>query len=310
MIVNAETVKQFVESNPKLVSKKETSIPGVFVLKYKNRCFFDSIWNDIIENTRGAVIDEKYNLIANPFRKIYNYGIEARAPRIGADEMVTAIRKVNGFMLSVSYYEGKLLFSTTGSIDSDFVSMGSVILHQSLTEDQIARVEMLAKCGSTLLYEIVHPCDPHIIPEKVGAYFLGFRANIWNTNVVPVHEYNHFIYGNSVGKPEKMRFGELKDRIKDCRHEGYVLYTDDHRATKIKSPYYLIQKFFARCNNTDKLLNKNIKESYPEEYFPLIDHIQMNVEEFTLLQEQDRLEWIRNYLGNYLDEKAIQQDQI
>jgi RNA ligase len=305
MVVNSETVKLFVEANPKLVSKKETSIPGVFVLKYKNKCFYDNIWNDIIENTRGAVIDEKYNLIANPFRKIFNYGIEPRAPRIGENEIVTAIRKVNGFMLSVSWFNNSLLFSTTGSVDSDFVNLGKKVFYETLTKQQIISVETLACCGSTLLFEICSDEDPHIISEDIGAYFLGFRPNRWNEPVIPVHEYNHEIYGKSVGQIERITFGELKEQIKDCKHEGYLVYTEDKRATKIKSPFYLIQKFFARCNNTDRLLTKHIKESYPEEYFPLIDHIQSNVEQFSLLSEQDRLSYIRTYLESYLNEQTI-----
>lgn len=34
------------------------------------------------------------------------------------------------------------------------------------------------------------------------------------------------------------------------------------------------------------------------EYYPLIDHIQSNIDEFTALDEQNRLEWVRNFLEN------------
>jgi hypothetical protein len=305
-MITKESVKEFIANNPKLVSKKETSVPGIYVLKYKNRCFYDNIWNEHIENCRGVVIDEDYNLIANPFKKIFNYGIESGAPTISDDEIVTAVRKVNGFMLAVSMYKNKLLFSTTGSIDSEYVSMGSDIFYQTVTDDQIKLVENLAMCGgSTLLYEIVHPNDPHIIPEEVGAYFLGFRPNCWDTRIIPVHHYNKELYGKSIGDVERVRFGELKQRVKECKHEGFVIYCDDGRATKIKSPYYLIKKFFARCNKPEKLLERNVEKAYPEEYYPLIRHVQTNVDEFTLLSEQDRLSYIRTYLENYMNVQRV-----
>jgi len=300
MKVDSKSVKEFVERNPNLVSRKETRIPGVYVIKYKNKCFYDNTWNEIIENTRGLIVDDKYNIITNPFRKIFNYGIESRAPSIDDNEIVTIVRKVNGFMLAVSYYDGELLFSTTGSIDSPYALMGSDIFFESLTEEQITYAETLAKCGSTLLYEIVHPEDPHIIPEKVGAYFLGFRPNRWDTKLIPVHYYNKTLYGNSVDEIDRIKFGDLKQKVKECRHEGYVVYCDDGRTTKIKSPYYLIKKFFSRCNKPEKLLERNVEKTFPEEYHPLIRHVQQNIQEFTLLYEQDRLQYIRTYLENIL----------
>jgi hypothetical protein len=64
-------------------------------------------------------------------------------------------KKCNGFMAALS---GSLV-TTTGSFDSDFTRMAS---------------EYVSDVGikETLLFEICHPNDPHIIPEKAGAYLI------------------------------------------------------------------------------------------------------------------------------------------
>ena len=49
-----DDLKNFVESNQHLVTMKATSIPDVFVLKYKKNVFFDNLWNDFLEECRGT----------------------------------------------------------------------------------------------------------------------------------------------------------------------------------------------------------------------------------------------------------------
>ena len=120
-----EDLKQFIKDNPTLVRMSESkSHPGLFVLKYKNKVFYDRLWCKILEECRGTVIDKDFNIIARPFQKIYNYGWEKDAPVLAPETLVTAYQKVNGFMVAVSLYEGKPLVSTTGSLDSDYAKIG------------------------------------------------------------------------------------------------------------------------------------------------------------------------------------------
>ena len=121
-LVNQD-IKHFVENNPTLVSRKDTSYPGVYVLKYKKKVFYDNLWNEYLEECRGTLVDGDYNVISRPFTKIYNYGIEKRAPLLDDSVIVSAFRKVNGFMVAITWYNDDILVSTTGSIDSDYVKM-------------------------------------------------------------------------------------------------------------------------------------------------------------------------------------------
>jgi hypothetical protein len=43
-------------------------------------------------------------------------------------------------------------------------------------------------------------------------------------------------------------------------------------------------------------MEADIKKNLDEEYYPLVDAIRDNIEEYTLMDEQARLAWVRNYL--------------
>ena len=292
-IVNQD-MKRFVENNPNLVTRKETSYPGVYLLKYKRSVFYNNLWNEYLEECRGTLVDEDYNLISRPFTKIYNYGVEKRAPELIPSTTITAVRKVNGFMVAVTWYNDDILVSTTGSTDSDYVKMALELIDRSKYRDVCKNWK-----GYTFMFECVHPNDPHIIPENIGMYLLGFRQNYWNSNLVYAKDELSLLagqFGCFEVEQYHVKLVTLLKIIKNVKHEGFVIYTGNGFCAKIKSPYYLVKKFVARNPNTDKLMDKNVKQKVEEEYYPLIDHIQYKIEEFTGLSEQDRLAWVRNFL--------------
>lgn len=284
-------LKQFVETNDRLVSKKSAG-DNLYVLKYKRRVFFDALWNEYLEECRGTIIDEDYNIVSYPFTKIYNYGIEDRAPLLADNTPVTAWRKVNGFMAAITWHNGDILVSTTGSTDSPYVAM----IRELIDEDRYRSVcEQFPT--KTFMFECVHRNDPHIIPEVEGMYLLGYREKSWDSVTYYQDLFNLAMkFGCMTPEIFKVTVGELVELSKTVRHEGFVFYTEDGVSAKIKSPYYLIKKFVARNPRTDKLMNPQVKQTIDEEYYDLVDHIQANIVEFTELSEQARLEWVRKFL--------------
>jgi hypothetical protein len=270
---------------------------GLYVLKYKKKVFYDNLWNDYIAECRGSIVDKDFDLVTYPFTKIYNYGIEKQAPVLVDDTKITAYRKINGFMVAVTWYNEDILVSTTGSTDSDYVKMA-----RELIEPNIDRYRMTCKehAGYTFMFECVHKNDPHIIPEKEGMYLLGMRENKFGSKII--HEvYAMFLAMAFRSLPVEVYYttmGELKEMAKTVKHEGFVFYTDEGVSAKIKSPYYLTSKWVARNPRTDKLvdLNKDIKHNLDEEYYPLVDAIRKNIVEYTAMDEQARLAWVRKFL--------------
>ena len=296
-----DELKQYVETSG-LVNMKSAG-DGIYVLKYKKKVFYDNLWNDYIAECRGSIVDADFNLVSYPFTKIYNYGIEKEAPVLAPDTKVTAYRKVNGFMVAMTWYKGDILVSTTGSTDSDYVNMAKDMmkLHGPMTEWQLAMSNKELE-GMTVMFECVDPDDPHIIPEKPGMYVLGYRENTWGSKV----GYNNEVLRDLADmfncyKPEvyETTVGNLVEQTKNVRHEGFVFYTEDGVSAKIKSPYYLTSKWVARNPRTDKLvdLNKDIKHNLDEEYYPLVDAIRANIVQYTAMTEQERLAWVREQLA-------------
>ena len=296
-----DELKKYVETSG-LVNMKDAG-PGIYVLKYRKKVFYDSLWNEYIAECRGSIVDKDFNLVAYPFTKIYNYGIEKEAPVLSDDTQVTAFRKVNGFMVACTWYNGDVLVSTTGSTDSDYVGYAKemMLTHMCWEDWQMALANVECQ-GMTFMFECVHPEDPHIVQEKPGMYILGFRANVWNSKV----GHDPFFL-QALGRmfncyvPESITTNmlRLKELAKECKHEGYVAYTADGVSFKIKSPYYLTSKWVARNPRTDKLvdMNKDIKHNLDEEYYPLVDAIRANIVEYTAMDEQARLAWVRNFVG-------------
>lgn len=297
-----EDLKKYVQDNPRLVKMRESSLhKGLYVLKYSKQVFFKNSWNSYLEECRGAVVDSDFNLISYPFTKIYNYKIERRAPTISGDTIVTAFRKINGFMGAISWYRGDLLISTTGSLDSDYVNMiRELIISKYNYQDWELVFSRTDLQNMTLMFEVCHRNDPHIIPENEGLYLLGYRENTWHSKVG---------YNNSTLKELASELGcyspvcvvapmsEVEKMASECDHEGFVVYTEDGLSTKIKSPYYLIQKWVARNPNTDKIMREDFKNSIDEEYHGLVDYIRENIVQYTEMDEQKRLKWIRDFFS-------------
>jgi hypothetical protein len=291
-----EDLKKFVGDNPKLVTMRPAG-DGIYVLKYKRTVFYDNLWNEYLEECRGTIVDKDFNLIAYPFQKIYNLGVESRAPVIGDDTPVTAYRKVNGFMVAMTWYRNDVLVSTTGSTDSDFVGYAREMMQKHMPWADWQMALMNDDCRDmTFMFEACHKNDPHIIPEKEGLHILGYREKSWGSNVGRDPDMlDNLAEMFKCHKAEGFTttVGELVKLSKTCKHEGFVAYTEDGQAFKIKSPYYLIQKALARKKD---ILSLN-KELVEEEYFPLVDHLSSMSDQFNSLDEQTRLDYIRSFLS-------------
>lgn len=290
-----EEMKRYV-SESGLVNMKDLG-NGMYLLKYKKKVFFKGLWDEYLEHCRGTIVDEEFNLITYPFQKIYNYGIEKQAPVLKEEELISAYRKINGFMVAVSFHNNdKMIVSTTGSIDSDYVKMAREFIDVEKWSNE------LKKYGNkTFLFECIHPNDPHIIKEKKGMYLLGFRENEWKSEIEAYRfdlEYLAKNLGCYVPENDFVNINTLKKMVKECNHEGFVCYIEDGRSFKIKSPYYLTLKWLARNPKTEKITNmkNDIKKIIDEEYYPLVDSIRKNIDVYTTMNEQERLNWIKDKL--------------
>lgn len=293
MFTNNE-LKTWIENNPTLVSKKSfDAFSGLFLLKYKKSVFFKNLWNEYLIQCRGTIVNENFDIVSYPFTKIFNY--KENGTVIDTDHEVIAVDKINGFMAAATWYNDDILVSTTGSLTSDFVAMAKEML-------PLEQMKPFLKGSAeyTFIFEIVHANDPHIIPEKFGAYLIGCRkkeigsANIseWMLDDIAKHI--------GVKRPtwKYTTFGDLLNEVKTYQREGFVVYdTESDVVLKIKTPFYLTSKFIGRTKQLDKIFNKNYKQVFDEEFYSLCEHLQANytTEQFLEIPEQDRLEIVRKW---------------
>jgi hypothetical protein len=289
MNVTDEQLKIFCEKNPHLVSIKQSErYPDLSVVKYKRKVFYDNLWTPELMELRGLVIDRDWNVIVRPFTKVFNRG--ERGTDIPLDMPVIAVRKVNGFMAAVTNTKKYgVIVSTTGSLDSPFVDMAKEMLPGWCDAQQLMP-------HRTHLFEICHPNDPHIVTEQPGAYLIGIRY-VYSG----YEEQESELDDVSTMRPEwkYCLFRDVLEMSKTCKHEGYMVRAVNGAVLKLKSPYYLTKKFFARVNSnklTPGWLVQN-KHTFEEEFYPLIDNILENLEKFQALDETQRKQYIEDYLN-------------
>lgn len=269
---------------------------GLEIHKYNRKVFYNNLWNEDpnLVNARGTVYDSDGNVVQYGFTKVFNF--HENGTVINRDHMVRAIRKINGFFAAVSWYNGEILVSTTGSLDSDFVQMAK----DNLPLDKMEHV-LKNRHNTTFMFEICDERDPHIIAEEYGAYLIGARYKQLNSDLVDEHYLDCVAVGWGVKRPEHkvVRFSDLVEETKTCKHEGWLVYDlESDVVLKMKSPYYLVSKFLARTKKMDEIFTTNYKQKFDEDFHGLIEYIQANYtkEEFLETTEQDRLEIVQNFL--------------
>lgn len=290
-------LKQLYEENKdSIIMKESKTYPGIFCLKYSRKVFFNNTWNDFLRECRGLVVDKDWNIVVLPFRKIHNYGIEKDSPKFEPDELVKATRKVNGFMIACTWYNNDLLWSTTGSLDSDFVGYAKEIFNGFSDTEKEAFCNVVKKWPNhTFMFECVHPRDPHIVHEEPGLYFIGSRYKDLAEDTFCEHS---MFNGTGVKEVESylIPFADLQKMAAEAKHEGFVFYSENFdRSSKIKSPHYLAKKFLMR-GNWKKFLNPRQDFELPEEFIGLRQWIlEVERERFFELDEIARREYIENY---------------
>lgn len=260
--------------------------------KYARKVMYDYLWktDSRLLECRGSTYNvHTGELVVAAPRKSFNYLEDGWWSDKPLNTPVVAYKKYNGFLACVSRHGQSGLISTTGSTKSDFVKMAEEYIPAAnwhwLTEDY------------TLLYEVVHPSDPHIVEEPFGAHFLGSRCK--RTGVFSPH-----------GKLEDVYIGTLKGILAIAEvntGEGFIAYTlDDHSRlspAKIKTPYYTGKKKLMRLSKK----NSEIMYKQPADLISQLPEIwkfsvtkimeKFTLEQWLQVEEQDRRKVLEDLIG-------------
>lgn len=286
--------------NQGLVIKKtynEGKYKGLSILKYHRKVFYKNLWHldERLLECRGTVVDEDWNVVVLPFKKVFNYN--ENGTKVDPEREVIIPEKVNGFMLAATMTEKYgLIVSTTGTLDSDYATLG---------RKWIKKLDADFFKGNTYLFEICDKSDPHIVEEEEGAYLIGIR-NIKNGNLLSEDACDEATGFNILrSKRPSWEVVKFKD-IPETKKEGFMVRCADTQEVlcKLKSSYYLSKKALQRCGkNKAKVIfrdTNNFRDMLDEEFYPILDKIidTFTEEEYLSLTEKQRRKWIEEYFEN------------
>lgn len=284
----------------KLATVRYSADGELAIFKYSKRVFFDNLWHldPLINEARGIVVQVADGaVISYPFTKVYNYTEQGAGEDLAPNDLVVCTHKINGFMATVSTYEGKPLITTSGSFDSPFVDMARETLANYPKLD--------CPPGTTYVFEIVHKNDPHIVVEKEGAYLIGARENSFNSVQQPEHWLDALAACQELTRPKHwiMTLDDVRELV-DYKDgvEGYMLRRlgSEETICKWKTKHYLRLKFLSRSTFflKEDFDRAKLKQTLEEEFYPLVDFIfdDYGVAAFKALQPEARVALLRDRL--------------
>ena len=291
---------------------KQAHADGFKIYKYSKSVHFKRLWktDPLLEKTRGLGVDIAGNIIVHPFDKIYNYGEYDAGLNVDNNTNVQVIEKLNGFLGNISPHpiRNELLLSTTGSFNSPFIQYISDFIDE---KRKSILLDFFKNNKMTLMFEVIHPEDKHIIEYKdneFGLYLIGARNLDINSNLLSELELDELGKKLSFKRPNWYiaPFKEVLDNIQKSELEGYMIRDTDTNETimKIKTNYYLVTKFVGRMgskmiSHMYKNTNHFKENSIDEEFYPIVDEIVNNVNQdtFSNMLQEDRVTFVRNIVN-------------
>ncbi|MBE9069284.1 AAA family ATPase [Leptolyngbya cf. ectocarpi LEGE 11479] len=297
-----------------LVSKKlvkRVNNGPLTLFKYSSRAFFSpTAWDDHpeLKLARGVVVGLDGTPVSQPFPRTFNY-LE-RDTTLPHDTDVIAVEKLNGFLVSTflhPYDPNQVVTTCSGSFQGEYVEYAKSLLFRKGLYGRVL-TWLQAHRHVTLLWEAIHPNDPHIIqygPEDHGLHLIG--AGVLGAGFMSEEELDAIASSLQTPRPTwfPCTFGDAISKSHHVEHEGFMirLATDGTFALKLKSPYYLRTKFLARLNPKKcKFMYaqpQRFKQELDEAFWPLVDAVTSQITQETWLRWTDieRRDFVQTWMN-------------
>ena len=294
----------------KLVYSRTSPCGKYRLLKYTRKVFYDNLWHldPRLLECRGIVVDADDNVIMHPFTKVFNYGENETGKSIPLEKEVTCVRKINGYLAQAQMIDGDLLVTSSGSFTSEHSLIAKEMIKQALESSLRKKISD----GYTLMFEICHHSDPHIVPEAEGVYLIGIRSSSdldeEAGEMFSEHSLDNVAHIHGFMRPDHSvrTFGKVVELSRKVTHEGFMVrdvYTGE-TLVKLKSKHYLNKKALMRIGHAqlDVMFDNPtaFKETrLEEEFYGIYKHIlnEYTKEEYRALTEQDRRKLIEDYFN-------------
>jgi len=203
----------------------------LWIYNYTPEVQFERLWDEVTLACRGLILDEDNNIVAQPFKKFFNYG--ERPEDIIPDGPFSVTNKMDGSLLIITRYQGELIFATRGSFESDQVGFAKEIWNKKYKDK-----EHYIKQDYTYLFEIIDPRNRIVIDYEGFTDIIAIENTKNGSNVYnyfkdsPFNEVKHYLF-DSLDEAVKSLEGPWDNK------EGYVLKFENGFRIKMKSKEYL-----------------------------------------------------------------------
>lgn len=247
--------------------------------KYARKVMYDYLWNkhpELLECRGHVYCMVTKKLVVAPPTKTFNYLENGTWANVPMNSSVFMYKKYNGFLANATVHNGKLVVSTTGTTTSDYAKLARKVIDDHDATDNILECDIE---NITWSFEICHKSDPHIVNEVEELYYLGYRQ--------PDMVHSFIAAGEFMVKTLQ----EALEYVQSDEGEGYMVYLNNGRCCKLKTPYYAGKKKLMRMNKhqVEKMYNtgtrQNVVDSLPDRWKYVVKYI---VEQHTQDQWLDK----------------------
>lgn len=252
------------------------------IWNYSEKVQYENLWSDLLLQCRGLVTDECGNIVARPFKKFFNYSENKHIPTENFD----VLRKEDGSLGILFYYNGEWILSTRGSFTSDQSVKGFNLLkkydYSRLQKKFTYLFELIIKDNRIVVdygnYEDVIllgmiETETGYEVDLYGDVDLVYVNMIRNTKIPIVKKYDGIT-----------DYTVLKDMI-GKNEEGFVVKFSNGDRIKIKGDEYLrLHKIMTNISTTsvwEVLQSENsidsILHDVPDEFFEKIKNYELEL---------------------------------
>jgi predicted kinase len=297
----------------KLASVQVNEDNTLRVFKYSKDTFFHNRWgeSDALVKARGLVLNASGAIVSHPFDKVFNLHENGAGDDMPEDTACIIVDKLNGFLGIISDHPFKphdLLVHTQGSFSGEFVDYVNAYVPGPV-KGQLKK--FLSRHNVTLMFEVVHPDDPHIIeypPSEQGLWLLGVRGKgegdlAWTEAGVDEAAKEMGLRRPNWGRMTKAELlAQCRNEEGLAKVEGWMVREDSAEQLhlfKLKSPYYLVTKFLGRLSSK-RIAHlfgspKDFKKTIDEEFYALVDALsaRLTKEQMLEMPEDKRVAFVR-----------------
>ncbi len=260
--IKVETVEKFVNQlqSSSYIAKKSVA-PDLYSFNFTSQAFRHGIWDGVITKARGLFINTTKNrIVARSYDKFFNLG-EMENESVTLRNMkypVKAYLKENGFLGILAWDDANddLMFCSKSKANGPYADMFKQAFLQTIDEGAVDAFREFLKDGKhTMVFEVIHENDPHIIKYEGNKVVLldivsneiEFKRIPYDTlyrNWLAYVPIKRCIMGNIRDEHDLRGFIEKISKAKGI--EGVVLEDTDNFMVKVKTDYYNSWKMLRR----------------------------------------------------------------